>query len=130
MVVRRVDDDRAADAAAEQMRSLDLERVEQVDALHGVVVPGKTLDATAGFARLALVEHDAAEPRRQHVDQAEAPVDRERPPVLELGVEPARREAQERRPVAAHLVPREDPVAERGRHQSPCTGRAPRTSSR
>src|SRR3954447_869676 len=130
MVVRRVDGDRAADAAAEQVRALDLECVEQVDALHGVVVPSEPLDAAAGLTRLALVEDDALELRRQLVDQAQPLVDRERPPVLELRVEAAGREAEERRPFAAQLVAGDDPVAERGRHQSPCAGRAPRTSAR
>src|SRR5262249_61119712 len=51
-------------------------------------------------------------------------------PVLDGGVEAARREEEQRRPVAEDLVARLDAVADRGRHQSPRTGRAARTSAR
>src|SRR5581483_3493267 len=106
------------DAAPEHVRPLDAEMVEERCALRGVGLPGQPLDASAGLTRLALVEDDAREAPAQLVDEPQPLVDPERPPVLELPVEAAGREEQDRRAVAPDLVARLDAVAEGGRHPS------------
>ena len=111
-----VDDDRAADAAAHEVRALDAELVEERDSLPRVVGPGDPLDSPAGLARLALVERDTGEVPLEPVEEAQPLVDPEGRPVLERAVEAAGGEEQQRRAVAAHLVAGLDPVAGRGRH--------------
>src|SRR5947208_7199625 len=121
--------DRAPNAATHDVRTLDTEMVEETEALRGVVVPGQPLETSAGLAGLALVEDDARERAGQVGEKAKAFVDAERAPVLDRRVEPSRREHEQRRPFADHLVARANPTHVGERHQSPLTGRPARTSS-
>jgi hypothetical protein len=81
---------RAAHAAAHQVRALDVELVQQPDALPDVVAPADALEASAGPARLAAVEGDAGVPLGEAFEQPEPAVDADGAPALQARVESAR----------------------------------------
>ncbi len=92
------------------MRALDAKVLEQELALRGVARPGERLDPAARAAALAAVEEDAAEVLREVIEDPRALVDARGAPLLHRAVEAARREHEERRPVACDLVVGADAV--------------------
>ena len=109
-------DARAAHAAAHEMRALDAEMLEQRFAVPRVMRPGDELDAAAGGAAFAPVEHDAAIALRQMIEQLHARIHALRAPLVDRRVEAAGRVHQQWRPVAQHLVVRTQPVDQRFSH--------------
>src|SRR4051812_5939983 len=65
----------AAHAAADQVRALDLQVLEEQFALPRIVRPRDRLHAAAGLAALAPVEGDALEFLRQVLEQLDARID-------------------------------------------------------
>jgi hypothetical protein len=110
---------RATHAAADEMRALDAQVLEQRLAVRGEVPPLDELDAPARLAALAAVEDDAAEFLRQMLEQLNALVDPARVPALDRGVEAARGVHEQRFALTDNLVARGDAIDERARHVVP-----------
>src|SRR5712691_10637679 len=73
---------RAAHAAADEVRALDTQMLEQELPLPRVMRPGDELDAPGRLPALAPVEHDAAVFLRLVIEQLDARVDALRGPLL------------------------------------------------
>src|SRR5438094_599828 len=101
------------------MRALDAEVLEQSLALLCVVRPGDRLDAPARLAALAAVEGDAAVFLRQMLEQLDARIHALRAPLLDGGVEAARRVHEERRSFAYDFIVGRNAVDDGFSHAGP-----------
>ncbi len=106
---------RAPHAAAQDVRAVDAEMLEQSISLLHVMRPRDPLDPAAGLTRFTSIEDDAHVRSRQVIEHLDPRVHAERCPLVQRRVETARREHEQGHAGPSHFVSCRDAVDDRGR---------------